>query len=408
MPSRPPKPAPAHPSGLLTVLLTAALLLATAHAAGKRVWRPAVVKLSDGTTITGRVHFTQNSLNIFNEKQERRYDVPLTDMQRLDTLIERQYMDEKWIFREDGRDEKVYTGEKYPIRRLSHRATFGGGKTLTGKIHGRAVYVKTEDGAMQRFALKRKLEGEVGDTLDDLVYVKSIVFQDKTTGVLGQIVGTVFLPGNQQLITAVALNRDTDLSLKARTNRAGRFMVNDAMAGTYDFFIVAGTYPNMGGKARPAAEAIYCFLSREREKGAVRLNAEVLKKLEKWKKNVRSVFNIERPVYGAGDPTDIYTLVHMQRTDKLAWSFPEQWKWVEILKRFEVWHMSKRDDDWQIQKRHFLHRELVDNAKDPAEKIVVDPRLGGHVLDAEHPKLKLTFELKATGENPAPPAPQKN
>ena len=393
--------------GNLVAVLFLGVLLVNGANANDREWRPAVVSLSDGTRVSGEVTFTQNSLNMFHAEHERRYDVPVSDMKKLETLIERQYMDEKWIFREDGRDEKVYTGDKYPIRRLTHRVTFGDGSELTGKIHGRSFYLRDDKGKVQRFALKRKLEGEVGDQLEDLVYVKSIIFQDKAKGVLGMIHGTVFLPRGEELITVVALNRTTDLSLKAQTNRQGRFIVKDAMAGTYDLFIITGEYRKMGGKQRPDAKKIYCYISREKELRAIRLNAGIMKKIEDWKKNVRSVFDVERPIYGAGDPKDIYVLTHMERTSKLAWSFPEQWEWVGVLKRFEIWRMKKQDDDWEITKRHFVHRELIDDAKDPAEQVVVDSQLGGHKLNADNPKLKLTFELGPTDEEPIPPGKAK-
>ncbi len=368
-------------------------LFAASVRAGDRVWRQAVIRLSDGTKLSGKICFTGNSLRIFHDRQKRHYDVPVKDIDRIDTLIEREYMYEKWIFREDGRDEKIYTGEKYPIRRLNHRVTFSDGKSITGKVLARSLYIRDASGKVRRLALKRKLEGEVGDKLKDLVYVKSVACAKPGEGILGTIKGTVELPEAQKLITLVGLNRTTDLSLTADVKSGNRFIIRDAPAGIYDLFIVAGRRRNMGGTARPDARFIYGYFSNTKNDKATQLSKTQLDKIQRWKSHVRSVFDAERPVYGAGTADRMYVLVRMQRTDKLSWSNPEQWKWVSMLKRYEIWHMSRRNDQWEIHKRHFLHRELLDSAKNGAEKVKIVRTLGGHELDKNNPAVNLTLTL---------------
>ena len=55
-------------------------------------------------------------------------------MKQFESLLEKESMEKKWFFKEDGRDEKVYTGEVYPVRYFNTRVTFGDGRALEGHI----------------------------------------------------------------------------------------------------------------------------------------------------------------------------------------------------------------------------------------------------------------------------------
>jgi hypothetical protein len=377
-----------------SVVVTLLILMAASHAAGaERVWRPAILTKSDGTTVQGKVYITKNEMRIYNKAKKRYYDIPIESMQRLDTLIEREYMDKKWFFREDGRDEKVYTGEVYPIRRLTYRATFGDGKTISGKVLGRSVYLEKADGDRSRLTLKRKMEGEVGQTLEDLVYVKSIVFKDAATGVLGSIKGALRVPEGEKLRGARALNRKADLSMEGKVAQGRRYRFTQCMAGPHDLLFLTD-------------KAIYTFFSAEKAEGSSRLHARVLEEIEEWKKDIRSLFEVEEPVYGAGKPDDCYVLVCMERTGKLTFGNQEKWAWVKMLRRYEIWHMRKPHDEWQIEKRHFVTRKLLGDKNTPRPEIVIDPRLGGHEVSSDRSDLMLNFALIHTDIDPIPPAPE--
>ncbi len=363
--------------------------LAACITLGADQWRDATVRLSDGTTIEGKVTIPQGTLKIYNQAQQRYYNVPLSDMKEFRTVVEEQYMDKKWFFREDGRDEKVYTGELYPVRKFRMKVTFHDGHAIEGHIIGRTLFVES-GGERRRLALVRKMEGKVGEALEDLIYVESVTFGGEGGGVMGTIRGSVELPEGERLVTMKAISRQGDFCLEGKLSAAGGFAFTDCTAGTYDLIAVTD-------------RAIYAYFSRERDPECSRLDAGVLAEIQNWAKELTDVFELQEPVYGAGNTERAYVLVRQERRGRLAWSDPEKWAWVKFLRRYEVWLMEKPQQEWQIVRRFYLTRELSPDPSDPREKIVILPDLAGHVVDAAHPDLTLSLKLMATDESPIPP-----
>jgi len=352
-------------------------------------WRPAVVELSDGTAIVGEVYIPQGVLRIYNEAQQRYYNVKLTAMKRLETVVEQEYMDKKWLWREDGRDEKVYTGEVYPVRKFRTRVTFHDDGVLEGHIIGRTLYVRS-GGERQRLALVRKMEGKVGEELGDLVYVSSVTFPGEGTGVMGSLTGHVETPLDERLLGMRAINREAEFCIEGKVTGDGDFSFADCIEGTYDLVAITD-------------RAIYLYFSREEAPGCSRLDAAMLEEIRQWAGKIKDVFEVQEPLYGAGNLQRAYVIVRLERTGPLAWSDPEKWAWVKLLRRYEVWLMHRPHDQWQIIKRYFITRELAGDPHDPREKLVLCRELGGHVIDAEHPDLTLTLTLAGTDEPLVPP-----
>lgn len=356
-----------------------------ACAAEERVWRDAVVVLSNGEKIVGKVNMTGNSIHLFVEAQSKRYKVHLDEIAKIESLLEDERMEKKWFFKEDGRDEKVYTGDKYPLRQFITRITFDDGKALEGHILGRALWVDDGQGEPRHLVLRRQMEGKVGQTLKDLVYVQSVTMTDKGEGVVGAISGTVEVPPQETVVRMMAINRKNDYSIEARVSADGRFHFSPCTAGTYDLVVVTGG-------------SVYAYFSIEKEKGCARLSPDVLKEIADWVKLLKDVFEVQEPVYGAGNADRLYVLVHMQRTGKLSWSYPEQMAWVKLLRRYEVWLMHKPYDEWQRIKIFPLHRYLSGDAGHPKERVVVCPALGGHTVSSQHQNVQLDLKLAPTGE----------
>ena len=153
--------------------------------------------------------------------------------------------------------------------------------------------------------------------------------------------------------------------------------------------------------------AIYVYFSRERDEGCGRLDEATLTEIRDWVAQIPDVFQVQQPVYGAGNEELAYILVRQDRTGKLAWSFPEQYAWVKLLRRYEVWQMHKPGKEWQIQKRYFVCRKLSGDKGEAPLKVIVAPALGGHVLDVEHSELRIELKLEDTGEVVIPPAEQE-
>ncbi|KPK65295.1 MAG: hypothetical protein AMK73_03320 [Planctomycetes bacterium SM23_32] len=373
-------------SRLLAAVCAGALLCAAFAAAAQELqWLPATVELSDGTVLEGGVHVTDGAVIIHNEAQGRRYTVRAAEMARLEQTIERQSMEEKWLFRESGLDDKVYTGQVYPVRHYTTRITFHDGRQLEGHIVAKTLHVKTGDGT-QRFILRRKDEGKVGQTLEDLLYVRSVTFQQEGPGVRGTIEGTLHPPEGERLQQVMAVNRDKLFSVEVAFNPfSGEFRAADCTEGTYDLIVVTD-------------KAIYLYFSRERDEGAARMDAAQVTELQAWVDRLREFFHEQRIVYAAGNDQRAFVLVRKERHGGMTL------QGAELIRRYDVWAMHKPGEEWQIEKRMFLRRLVSETPTVPRRDVVITPALGGHTLSAQVDSLELEVTLARNSEPPVPPA----
>jgi hypothetical protein len=138
--------------------------------------RPGVITMSDGTKVKGKIATTQDKpIRIWVEKEKDYEDVPFDQIEsaEVDVLWER---DEKeWNFKETGSDIKVYSGKTYPARQTQYTFTLTDGTVIKGDVVA-PLYVTTEDGKSKTYVLYKRDKGEIGQTLKDRPYVKSVSF----------------------------------------------------------------------------------------------------------------------------------------------------------------------------------------------------------------------------------------
>jgi len=136
---------------------------------------PGYVELSSGAKVPGRIFTTRaKRVKIFNLEKEVYEYVPVPAVRKIETVIEWERMEKEWRFKEAGSPEKVYTGRSYPARKFAYRLTLLGGHTITGHILGQPLYLARE-GKVDRFVLHDRQKGPRDTTLEDLVYVRSVV-----------------------------------------------------------------------------------------------------------------------------------------------------------------------------------------------------------------------------------------
>jgi hypothetical protein len=371
------------PPASLPLFVFLALFVGNPSGAFAAEWLPATVELSDGTRIEGRVQITDDAVIINNEAQARRYTVRAAEMAKLETTIERQSMEEKWMFRESGLDDKVYTGERYPVREYLTSITFRDGRQLEGHIVPKTLYVESE-GKRRRFILRHKDEGQVGQKLEDLLYVRAIAFKQESAGALGAIEGTLLPPDGERLEKVLAVNRDKLFAIEAAVNPAsGKFRVPDCTEGTYDLLAVTN-------------KAVYLYFSGERDKGSGRLTAEQVAGVQSWIDKLRDFFHTQKVVYAAGNEERLFALICEER---LGGTTSGE---AQYVRRYEVWAMHKPGGEWQIDKRMFVQRTPSDKPLGEALAVVIVPELGAHVVSAQSAALQLDLKLAPNRESPIP------
>ncbi len=365
-----------------TTALWAALAVALAASPAAAEWLPATVELSDGTRTEGRVQITDDALMVQDAAEGRRYTVRAAEIVRLDTVVERQSMEEKYIFPESGRDDKVYTGDRYPVREYLTRITFHDGRQLEGHIVPKTLYLES-GGKQQRYVLRHKAEGEVGQKLDDLVYVRSVALKAQGSGTRGTIEAALVAPPGARLQKVLAINRDKLFAVEAPLVPSGRFRATDCTEGTYDLVAVTD-------------RAIYLCFSREHDEGAARLGPEQWAGPQAWIDKLRDFFTTQKIVCAAGNEERLFVLVRQERAGGTT---SEE---AQHVRRYEVWAMHKPAAEWQIEKRLLVTRTVSDKPLGPAPAIVIVPALGGHAVSAASADVRVDVTLPARKEPAAP------
>ena len=346
-------------------------------------WRDGTVTLSTGKTIEGKVYLVGDHIILYNQRQKRRYRIPARDIHMLETVVEKELMARKWFFKEDGRDVKVYTDEKYPVRYYKTRVTFHNGGTMEGHMVGKTLYVKGED-AQTRLQIRRKDEGRVDEKLEDLVYVKRVSFGGGGSSVVGSISGRLQVPEKEKFKKILAINTGENLILEGKTQEDGRtFRFTDCTAGTYDLVAVTD-------------RAVYASFSREKAEKCARLDEKKVADIQSWVDKLRDFFQEQDIVYAAGNEERTLALVRKERHGGTTLSG------AALIRRYDVWILHKPRDQWQIETRLFIAREVTEDKDDPREDIVVVPALSGHEVNAEHAELELDLKLERTDEVPVP------
>ena len=62
-------------------------------------WRDALVQMSDGRAIAGKLHVVRDRLLIYNDTQKKRYPVGITQIQKLETILEKESMEKRWLLK---------------------------------------------------------------------------------------------------------------------------------------------------------------------------------------------------------------------------------------------------------------------------------------------------------------------
>ena len=145
----------------------------------------------------------------------------------------------EWTFKEGGKDEKVYTDKKYPIRWYLTEVKLKDGTTHKGHILSAILYVDDSgsDGA-KRFFLTRHEKGTPGQELDDLMYVKSITFSDKEIDTWsGKILGDLDIKAKKKDVSIRAFGVETGEFKDGLIKEDGTFEMTGLRAGSYDVLI---------------------------------------------------------------------------------------------------------------------------------------------------------------------------
>ena len=152
---------------------------------------PGVIELSDGRLLAGDIYTTPGkALAVYVESERRWRRVPLPCVLSITADIVAEEMVQQGRPTEIGDDNRIYTGEQYPTRRLLWRLHLADGSEIRGAIKGQPISLTerpaSDPGAQPDdppaepvehgpFTLAERMRGEVGTSIEDLLYVKRVV-----------------------------------------------------------------------------------------------------------------------------------------------------------------------------------------------------------------------------------------
>ena len=241
-----------------------AMLLAMAGIASANP-RPATVTMSNGKILKGNVSTTPGRLIrlYVGDKKVRKFALDAVGSIEFEAEVEK--MQHKYLKGETGRgkDPILTLEEAYPLREFLVHANMLDGSKLSGAF-GTAVFYVQSEGKTQKFVVKRKQTGNVGQKLEDLVYIKKIVFDDASASTpkddgspeldnQGRI--AVRVPSAPEGAELYALSFDKLVRLKpTAADGAGQFKMDWPLGQSAWFALKAGNKITVGwpdGKTKP-------------------------------------------------------------------------------------------------------------------------------------------------------------
>jgi hypothetical protein len=137
---------------------------------------PGVIELSDGNQLPGGLYTTvEKPWIVWSEATKSWRRVDFLTLLSVEAVVEEERMELDWRWKGMGEPEKVYTGKKYPMRRMHWRFKLIDGSVVEGSTKGQPVFVELAGKVSGPFILAERMKGELGQTLEELPYVRKIV-----------------------------------------------------------------------------------------------------------------------------------------------------------------------------------------------------------------------------------------
>lgn len=141
---------------------------------------PGVIELSDGKQLPGGLYTTvEKPWIVWSDRTKSWRRVDFLTLLSIEAVVEDERMELTWRWKGMGEPEKVYTGRKYPMRRLHWKFKLIDSSVIEGSTKGQPVFAELAGKVAGPFVLGERMKGKDGQTLDELVYVRKIVISRK-------------------------------------------------------------------------------------------------------------------------------------------------------------------------------------------------------------------------------------
>jgi len=137
---------------------------------------PGAIQKSDGTISRGWLYTPGDKpLQVFAEPEHRWRQIPLAATLSISAVVVSEELKLEWRWKAMGEPQRVYTGKRYPSRRLQWRFALADGSVITGAVKGQSLSVISGGRKLGPFILHERQRGKPGKSLAEMSYVRKIV-----------------------------------------------------------------------------------------------------------------------------------------------------------------------------------------------------------------------------------------
>lgn len=302
---------------------------------------PAIVTFSDDTWVEGEARVIgSRPLTVVLSGENRQRMFTLADLVSVEQLVEQAGMERPWTFKEAGRPEKVYLEGEYPLVNFLTRLTLVNGSVVTGHVISAALELKGPAGKRKIF-LQRQIKGTKDETLNDLLYLRSLRMTAAAIADGRPISGRV--EGFGTVLSVTALDTARGHVLVAQVADGARFDFGTLLPGRYDLCVLTDTHALAGLSDAVPPEADRGAPLQEGDQAAINVKFPLADDFfsDRW------ILRLD------GNRSFAKALVYKRRAD-----YYEAARWTPggFLWHLEVWTWHFADPDWKVDRRHILIR----------------------------------------------------
>jgi len=323
--------------------------------------RPAPVEAGDAPRPRGRVVFSDGKLleGVLKVSRDRKVivyrggkkHVVAFDAVRKITMHEKaRELLPVWYFKEDGSDEKVFTGERYPRIEYEAEIVTADGETSRGRILPVVFYVEHGE-TRSRVVFKAVVKGKPGDTLESLAAPVSYVRLDASGTASHGMKVTVEAPRGRPVFVDLAT-----FSALHPVKRGSSYAVAGIRA--------AADAPSPAlCIAYTDAAALYVSPLR----GMSPLEGKDRRAVEKIVREMPDFYTARKVLAARYAPPHALALVESTRAEKTTM------RKARSFARYDFWVFEKAKGSWRYLRRIHVWRGWSAGPRPPVKKLVVLP-----------------------------------
>ena len=310
-------------------------------------------------------------------KTKKLMKVQLAEVCKIDVRVDFAEQEQTYFFPEEGKKIKEWTGKYSPRKKLSILIYFANGQQIKGTSTFQ-IYLMQKDEQPRRFDFRKDIHGKTGQKLDDLTHVKEIYFREPSKKASGKISGTVRVGEKLEKVIAYGRNHQRTFFAKIDAND-NKYVLKNLPADVYDLCIVCEETIYLSAGALKPENA-----TDDEEKDITSTEKTALN--DKIQKQIgrSEFFDRIRVLEVSGWRGSAVAVVLKERIKKTHLDSSDK-EHAHLPRRIEIWLLHMTEDEWVIDKRIYLFREVCIDTE-PGHMPEIDEKLKGIEIDKKNPE----------------------